>query len=197
MARFISLAVLVFCFVAASVGAQDSVSEEAIEKDLRAFADSFFTVRHIQECADVLNKIRTLAVENIYEGVESMLNGDLPQGKTSSRIFMVYTITHEKGAYNHKFSVSRSPYLATAFGKSLVGMACERFNLPDPDEIWLSPKQVYHANWTLSPDEQAKFISEGPSEMPEDIMGFGYMGVYRSTSIELKYLDIDYNENNK
>jgi hypothetical protein len=76
-------------------------------------------------------------------------------------------------------------------------MACERFNLPDPAEIGLSPKQVYHANWTLSPEEQARFISEGPSGMPEDILGFGYMGVYRTTSIELKHLDIDYNENDK
>jgi len=144
MERFISLAVLVFCFVAASVGAQHSDSEKSIEEDLKAFTDSFYTVGHIQECAEALNKIRALAVEKIYESAESMLEGDLPQGKTSSGIFMVYSITQKDSSFYHEFSVSHSTYLATAFGKGLVGMACERFNLPDPDEIWLSPRQVYH-----------------------------------------------------
>jgi hypothetical protein len=183
------------CTINASFGEEDKLSNNISDLNLKEFGEIFYTDSHIQECAEALDSLRVDALENVYEGMKSKKAIKYrPKVRTTSGILMIYTVTKEAGCFLHYFSVSRAPYLATAYGRCLVGMACERFGLPDPSEIRVSPRQVFHAYWILSSDEHTSLVAAGPPEMPDRVNCLAVNGICRGFSIELNELDIDYSE---
>ena len=158
------------------------------------FPEMFFSDSHMAECMSALDGLRERAHATVYEGAGAQIGADIPETKTSTGIFMIYSVASGSDTFYHWFSVSRSPFLATAFGKALVGLASLRFGLPAPSEIRLSPLQVYHAAWALTPEEHAALLMAAPPEWPDPISTVAGEALLRTTFVDIVPFDVDYEE---
>jgi hypothetical protein len=107
--------------------------------------------------ADYLTKIDALidtSEARIYPSEEAeKQDTKTPSIETENGIYMLYTITHTKDEVLIHFSASRPPYLATPFGKRIVGLFMERSSWPKPSIFMISKDQVFHAMWLVSDSE--------------------------------------------
>ncbi|MBN1471230.1 MAG: hypothetical protein JW925_05585 [Syntrophaceae bacterium] len=191
--NLISIIIIILFINTALLGNESNPLNSPPEEAIDDFGKVFFSDSHITECAKLLDNLRNDALKNIFEGRESMKNKEYrPSVKTTSGILMVYTINHEAGSYFHHFSVSRPPYLSIAFGKALVGLASERFGFPDPTEIKMSSRHVFHVDWILSPDEHKSYANSKTPESPNPIRFLMVDAIVRSAPIELNKININY-----
>ena len=188
MSQLVATVILV-ASLAISVSAEPSVSSED-----DGFPEMFFSESHMAECVSALDGLRERAHATVYEGAGAQFGADIPETTTSTGILMIYSVASEADSFYHWFSVSRSPFLATAFGKALVGLASLRFGLPAPLEIRLSPMQVYHAAWTLTPAEHAALLAAAPPEWPDPISIVAGEALLRTTFAEIVRFEVDYEE---
>jgi hypothetical protein len=179
------LAVNALCTAAAQ-------ERESAESNVHEFTSKFFTDEHMIEVVQALDSLRNAAVQNVFDISDFNYDSDLPRVKTSSGILMLYSVIKIDTLFYHKFSVSRAPYLARAFGKCLVGMACERFALPDPETIGLSARHVFHADWILTSQEHMELLAAEIPARPASVEGLKAKAMLRGMSIEIIDMEIDY-----
>jgi len=114
------------------------------------FTEHFFDDDNINDYAAKIDTLIAKAEANVYaSGEEMKQKGKIPDIKTASGIIMAYTIVaNDKVGEMHYLSVSRPPYLATAFGCDIVGLFGDRagFRFP-PTSFRISENQVFHAVW--------------------------------------------------
>jgi len=166
----------------------------AEEAELQAFAESFYADSHIAECCAALDSLRQRGRRHVYADYSELLESEAPEIRTSSGVLMVYTVVSRAGTFYHHFSVSRAPYLATAFGRTLIGLACLRLSLPAPQSILLSPMQVFHAEWHLTPEQEAALVAREPPAWPEPISGEAARALIATSGAEIERIDIDYDD---
>jgi hypothetical protein len=197
-----AVSVLLLCLSVAGpavAGQNDKVSGEGArsaeaEADIRAFAESFYADSHVAECCAVLDSLRQRGRRHVYADYSEVLESEAPELRTSSGILMVYTVVSRADTLYHHFSVSRAPYLATAFGRTLVGLACLRLGLPAPLAILLSPMQVFHAEWHLTPEQHAALIARAVPPWPEPISHEAARALVLTSGVEIERFDVDYDD---
>ena len=139
---------------------EESASSAAEEK--KTDVTGFLSTELMTEKAKAIDKLVNEGIENIYFGTDAFLqankNNTIPQINTSTDLFMVFSIYVQNGKYNYHFSASQSSYLASTYGKILVGLFCARTGLKAPKNISLSEKLVYHSDWMLSEKEHLNIV---------------------------------------
>ncbi len=197
--RFVTILVLVCGLSVPGVAAEAADQDEAWSDTLatldrddhHAFAAVLFTDPHVVECSAELDSLRAEALASVYPDLQAMEAGRHPVRDTSSGIRFIYTVNGHKGMFHHYYSVSRPPFLATAAGRFLVGLACERLVLPDPERVLVSPNGVWHVHWLLTPAEHAEVVSEVAAAVPDAVIALTGEALSRGTYIEIEYVSME------
>jgi hypothetical protein len=200
MTRALAALIILVSVAAVALGGRDDKasaepsSRDEVQAETRAFAELFFTDAHIAECVGALDSLRQRGRRHVYQSYSEVLESDAPEAKTSSGILMLYTVVSRSDTLYHHFSVSRAPFLATAFGQTLVGLACLRLDLPAPKTILVSPRQVFHAEWHLTPQEHAELVGRELPPWPEPISAVAADALVLTTDSEMVPYHVDYDE---
>jgi hypothetical protein len=125
------------------------------------FAAHFYDDANVAEYFAKVDALIDAAEARIYASMEAEAEDkEPPRAWTANGILMLYTVTRTKEGVLIHFSTSRAPYLATPFGKNIVGLFMERSGWSKPAFFLMSDHRVFHASWTV-PDAEFERIRDG------------------------------------
>jgi hypothetical protein len=122
----------------------------AAEDDTKTFGEHFYDEENIPTYVALIDDLIVAGEARIYASMDDeRKDPNAPGARTSNGILMLYTVTHTPDGVLVHFSTSRAPYLATPFGKHIVGLFMYRSGWPKPTVFSISENRVFHAIWMI------------------------------------------------